>query len=229
LEAIVLAGGLGTRLRNVIGESPKSMAPVNGRPFLEYLFDWLILGDIHSVILSVGYKREMIMNHFGGHYKSLSLLYSSEDQPLGTGGGILKAMSMVSGKDVYTLNGDSLFRIKLPEMQKVHIENRSDLTIALRHMDDTSRYGSVNTDPTGKINGFHEKGSFSGPGYINGGIYLINRDFFCKAGFPEKFSLEKDCFEHHYKDSSFFGYPADDYFLDIGIPEDYEKAQDDFK
>jgi D-glycero-alpha-D-manno-heptose 1-phosphate guanylyltransferase len=229
LEAIILAGGLGTRLRGVIGESPKSMAPVNGRPFLEFLLDYLIAEGVTRVILSTGFKAEVITAHFGNRYRSLQVDYSHEVTPLGTGGGILKAMHLVTEPDVFTLNGDSLFRLGLAGLKEMHTTNRADITLALRSLPETGRYGSVRTDTAGRITGFEEKKENAGPGYINGGVYRIRRDFLLNAGFPEKFSLEKDCFEMKASSARFFGFPADGYFLDIGIPEDYERAQHEFK
>jgi len=229
LEAIILAGGFGTRLQKVVNDLPKSMAMVNDKPFLEYLLNFLTGQGIEKVILSVGYKREMIQDHFHNRYKNIGIAYAVEDEPLGTGGGILNAMEQVDGESVFTMNGDSMFRIDLNAMLLLHSNAGADLTMALRYLEDTSRFGTVRIDDDKRVTGFFEKDPDSEPGYINGGIYLINKKFMTTSGFGKKFSIEKDYFEKRYMESKIYGYPAKGYFLDIGIPEDYMTAQDDFK
>jgi len=229
LEAIILAGGFGTRLQKVVNDLPKSMAKVNDKPFLEYLLNFLTGQAIDKVILSVGYKREMIQDYFGDHYKHIPITYAIETEPLGTGGGILNAFDQVEGDSAFALNGDSMFRIDLQAMQHLHIKTNADLTMALRYLEDTSRFGTVLVNFTNRVIGFFEKKEDSMPGLINGGIYLINKKFLVSGKFGKKFSIEKDCFEKCYKESGIYGYPAKGYFLDIGIPEDYMTAQDEFK
>jgi D-glycero-alpha-D-manno-heptose 1-phosphate guanylyltransferase len=229
LEAIILAGGFGTRLQKVVNDLPKSMALINDKPFLEYLLNFLTGQGIQKVILSVGYKQEMIREHFKDRYKQLTISYAIEEEPLGTGGGILNALEQVEGESAFALNGDSMFRIDLQAMQHLHQKTEADLTMALRYLDDTSRFGTVRIDAEKRVTGFLEKDQDSDPGYINGGIYLINKNFLVSYSFGKKFSIEKDCFEKCYKESRIFGYPAKGYFLDIGIPEDYMTAQDEFK
>jgi D-glycero-alpha-D-manno-heptose 1-phosphate guanylyltransferase len=229
LEAIVLAGGFGTRLQPIVNDLPKSLALVNGRPFIEFLLNYLSGQEITKIIFSVGYKKEAIQSHLGLIYKHIPLEYVSEDEPLGTGGGIKKAFGAVEGNSAFVLNGDSMFRADLKALRQFHVESVADVTMALRFLEDTERFGAVNIDEQNRIIGFSEKGSETGSGYINGGIYLMNRDFITKPQFPEKFSIEKDCFEKQFKLSRFFGYPAKGYFLDIGIPEDFYRAQDEFR
>ena len=152
-----------------------------------------------------------------------------EEEPLGTGGGILNALQQAEGESVFAMNGDSMFRIDLQAMQQHHRKTGADLTMALRYLEDTSRFGTVTMDATTRVTGFFEKHPDPEPGYINGGIYLINRNFLVASSFGRKFSIETDCFEKCYKESAIYGYPAKGYFLDIGIPEDYMTAQDEFK
>jgi D-glycero-alpha-D-manno-heptose 1-phosphate guanylyltransferase len=228
MEAIVLAGGFGTRLRKIVSDVPKSMALINGRPFLEYLLDYLILQGITHVVLSVGYLHQSISGHFGEHYRSLSIDYSVENEPLGTGGGIRLAMWKISGLRTFALNGDSLFRVNMAELLDFHIKKKSEATLALRKMEDTSRYGRVAVNRTRRISGFEEKGVSAGPGLINGGIYVIEKNFLMEPWFRGRFSIEKDCFERCYSNARFFGYQSEAYFRDIGIPEDYLKASDEF-
>ena len=229
MEAIILAGGFGTRLKTLVNDVPKSMALVNGKPFLEYILNFLSGQGIQKVILSVGYMNDAIQSQLKNHYKNILISYAIEEEPLGTGGGILNALKIVEGTRAVVLNGDSMFRIDLNALHNLHETNKADITLALRYLEDTSRYGSVKIDQTKQITGFTEKGTEASPGYINGGIYLINKEFFNAHKFPEKFSIEKDCFEKLFSRSRMFGYPARGYFLDIGIPEDYMRAQDEFK
>jgi D-glycero-alpha-D-manno-heptose 1-phosphate guanylyltransferase len=229
LEAIILAGGFGTRLQKMVNDMPKSMALVNDKPFLEYLLNFLTGQGIQKVILSVGYKREMIQEYFKDHYKQLAISYAIEEEPLGTGGGILNGLEQAEGESAFAMNGDSMFRIDLQAMQHLHQKTGADLTMALRYLDDTSRFGTVQIDTEKRVTGFFEKNLKSDPGYINGGIYLINKNFLMVSSFGKKFSIEKDCFEKCFNESGIYGYPAKGYFIDIGIPEDYMTAQDEFK
>ena len=228
-EAIILAGGKGTRLQEVVQDVPKVMAPVNGRPFLEYVLDYLENYVIEHVVLSVGFKREIIMDHFGDHYKSIKIDYAIEEEPLGTGGGILNAFSYIQDNKSFVFNGDTMFRINLVKQFDFHTSRMSEFTVVLREVNNVSRYGSVEIDEDKKIIRFNEKGQRTGPGLINGGVYLINKKFFNSHSFPKKFSLEKDCLEKMVDEHTFYGVICKQYFLDIGIPEDYQKAQDDFK
>jgi len=228
-EAVILAGGKGTRLREVVADMPKSMAPVNGRPFLEYLLDYLITQGISSFILSVGYRRELIINHFGESYCGVPVDYAEEMEPMGTGGGIRLALWKVKGSRAFAMNGDSLFRVDIKQMMEQHLRRQADVTIALRELDDTGRYGRVEMNRDHKIIGFSEKGKTPGEGYINGGVYILEKKFFMEPEFRGRFSIEKDCFEQHYREAGMFGFPSQGYFLDIGIPDDYQKAQHEFK
>ncbi len=228
-DAIILAGGMGTRLSGVVGDVPKSMAPVNGIPFLEYQLTYLSDWGIKNAILSVGYKREVIMNHFGKHYKDLNLIYAVEDKPLGTGGAIKNSMQYVTARNVLVFNGDTYFKVSFDKLLMVYQIKKSKMMIVLKEVEDVSRYGSVNIDYNGKVLGFEEKGRSEGKGFVNGGVYYINKAYFDSFDLPEKFSFEKDFLEKYYKTEEFHGMVCNQYFLDIGVPEDYKKAQDDFK
>lgn len=229
MEAIILAGGFGTRLQTVVNEVPKSMALINGRPFLEYLLDFLIIQGVERVVLSIGYKREIITDHFKKLYSTLVLEYSAEEEPMGTGGGIRLSFWKVKGDRAVVLNGDSIFRTDLKKLEKAHMAKKADVTLALRKLANTGRYGRVTLNRQRRITGFEEKNEGAGPGLINAGIYIMEKSFLMKPYFRGRFSIEKDCFEKFYGNSRMFGFPADGYFLDIGIPEDYHKAQHEFK
>lgn len=227
-EVIILAGGLGKRLRSVVEDLPKPMALINNRPFLEYQLDYLISQGIENAILSVGYKHEIIRNHFGGKYKSLNLKYALEKEPLGTGGGILKAMPFVEGDYVFIVNGDTLFKPNLQEVYMFHKQKKADISIALKIVKESQRYGIVRLDEKGRVTAFLEKNPQAGVGYINAGIYLMPTTIIQTKIQEEKFSLEKDFFENYIEELKIYGFPTESYFLDIGVPEDYKKAQHEF-
>ncbi|MFH1295819.1 MAG: nucleotidyltransferase family protein [Bacteroidota bacterium] len=229
MEAIILAGGLGTRLQQVVQDLPKSMALINGRPFLEYLLDFLKAEGVTHVVLSVGYKREAIMDHFGAMYQDIRIDYVVEEEPLGTGGGIRLALWKIEGIRLFAMNGDSLFRVDLNRMLEAHLLKKADITVALRELQETGRYGQVTMNRNHKIVGFTEKQQNVGRGYINGGLYIIEKTFFMEPEFRGRFSIEKDCFEQYFTTARIYGFPSRGYFLDIGIPETFKQAQDEFK
>jgi len=223
MEAIILAGGFGTRLSHIVSDVPKPMAPVNGRPFLEYIFDYLVQNKVEHIVLAIGYKGEIIQDYFGNSYRGLEITYSVEDTPLGTGGAIKKAIKCCKESDVFIINGDTYFDVDLFEMKDFHKSKNSNLTIAVKLMSNFDRYGSVviNND---RIIKFEEKKKTL-EGKINGGIYLINQCIF-KSVLETSFSFEQRVLENGCYD--IYAYNSEGYFIDIGIPEDYEKAQKDF-
>lgn len=227
-EAIILAGGFGTRLKGIIDDKPKPMAPVNGKPFLEYLLSYLDNQGITHTILSVGYKSETISGYFGTKFKSISIDYAYEPEPLGTGGGIMNAIKYSKSDHIIILNGDTLFNIDIKKLHNLHQSKRSELTVALRKMEDGSRYGSVNIDDDNCIKAFTEKKEGSNNILINGGVYLLNKSTFLEQSFPARFSFEKEFLEAGYINGHFYGMEFNDYFIDIGIPETYSQAQADF-
>ena len=225
-EAIILAGGLGTRLRSVVKDVPKPMADINGKPFLEYLLSNLKKQGIEKVILSVGYKYEIIKNYFGNSFLNMKILYSIEDKPLGTGGGIRKSLSFVESEDVFIINGDTIFDIDLSALFSFHKKKKSALTLALKSMKRFSRYGSVELNKQGRIIGFKEKG-YHKSGLVNGGIYVLAKEVLEDFKIEKPFSFEKDFLEVYYTILPFFGMSFENYFVDIGIPEDYERFKKD--
>jgi len=227
-EAIVLAGGLGTRLKSVVKDVPKPMANINGRPFLEYLLSFLKEQNMEKVILSVGYKYEIIKKYFGNNFEGMKLVYSIEERPLGTGGAVKRSLSLTDNKEVFVFNGDTIFKINLEEFFLFHQKKKSVLSIALKFMRDFDRYGSVKIDDTGRIIGFEEKKYYK-EGLINGGIYLLNREFFLNFNLKNRFSFEKEFLEKYYAVYKFYGLVFNDFFIDIGVPDDYEKCKSYFK
>ena len=218
MEAIILAGGLGTRLRSVVSEVPKCMAPVDGQPFLQYMLDWLQRFDITHVILSVGYLREVIFNYIDSRNWPFEISYAVEEEPLGTGGGIRLALMKCHGDRVIVLNGDTFFQVDLDRLAF-----DAPVTLALKPMRNFDRYGAVDWD--GKlVTGFREKAVCT-EGLINGGIYAIERSQLGFALFPKRFSFEKYMLEPLAAGHLVAGQVQDGYFIDIGIPEDYARAQ----
>ena len=227
-EAVILAGGFGTRLSHVVSDVPKPMAPVYGKPFLTYLLDRLIDAGMHRFILATGYKHACIESYFGASYRGAEIIYSQETTPLFTGGAIRQAADYVTGDDFVVLNGDTLFDIDFRKLYDFHVQHHANLSISLRQVNDTSRYGSV-TCANNNIIAFNEKAESVGAGDINGGIYAINRDWLIRQNLPTKFSFEKELMQPMAGDPSFYGLRFTDYFIDIGVPEDYYRAQEEFK
>ena len=228
MEAIILAGGLGTRLQGVIGAVPKCMAPVNGKPFLSYLFDYLNAQHCTRVILSLGYKHKTVIEWLEDQDLFFELDYIIESEPLGTGGGILAAMEECETDHVAVLNGDTLFLTDLKQQMIFHKSNDAAVTLALKEMKNFDRYGAVQANSASLITSFEEK-KHQDTGYINGGAYIVSREAFIAMPFAEKFSFEQDYLEKYVKENKFFGFKSDSYFIDIGVPSDYEKAQEDLK
>lgn len=225
-EAIILAGGMGTRLREVSGDIPKPMMPVCGIPFLAHLLQQLLDAGVRRVVLSLGYRHGLITTFFGNSYKGLQLIYCIEYSPLGTGGALKHALASTKSENLLVLNGDSYFHVDIASFFAYHNKFAGHITIALKHLSDCLRYGKVSFE-NNRISSFKEKGS-SGEGHINGGLYIINRHLLDE--FPRKraFSFEKDLLEQNLTDLVIVPYISDGYFIDIGTPDDYRKAQTDF-
>ncbi len=223
-EAVVLAGGLGTRLQAAVPDLPKPMAPVAGRPFLEYLLDYLASRGVRRTLLSLGYRHEVIVRHFGHRYRGMQLLYAVEESPLGTGGGLAAALEQCTARRVFVLNGDTFFPVNLSLLELYFTTRRADLVMALHAVADSARYGTLQPDETGRIVRFAEKQEQDG-GLINGGVYLVRRSLFRGSGLAGAFSFEKDFLEPFTGRKRFFGVRADAPFLDIGLPESYRLAE----
>ena len=228
MECIILAGGLGTRLQNTIGNLPKCMAEINRKPFLHYLFGYLQSQKCSKVILSLGHKYEVILDWLKQNNFPFEVDFVVEKTPLGTGGGIQLAMKKCKEVSVIVLNGDTLFTINLKELLAFHLQQKATTTLALKAMKKFERYGSVLVNENHQIIAFEEK-KFKELGLINGGIYVVNQEHLFNKNLPEKFSFEKDYLEAFVGEKTFYGKAFQDYFIDIGIPKDYQQAQTDFK
>ena len=227
-ETIILAGGLGTRLRSVVADLPKCMAPVAGRPFLFYVINYLRLQGVEKFIFSLGYKHEIILDYLNDQFSTLNFQCSIEEEPLGTGGAIQLACQHATEKNVIIVNGDTLFKMDVDVINAFHEHQKADCTLALKPMRHFDRYGIVELNEKGLITDFREK-QFYENGLINGGVYVLNVENFLAKKFPAKFSFEKDYLEQHYQRGKIAGIIQDNYFIDIGIPEDYSRVQDELK
>jgi D-glycero-alpha-D-manno-heptose 1-phosphate guanylyltransferase len=223
-EAIILAGGLGTRLRDTVPDLPKCMAPVAGKPFLSYVIDYLRMQGIERFVLSLGYKWGLIEEYLQKEYPTLDYTSVVEEEPLGTGGAIQLAIQKCRSENVLVANGDTLFKVQVKVLFETHETNDSECTLALKPMKDFDRYGVVEIDRKGRIISFREK-QFYPAGLINGGVYILNKKKFLSRSLPPKFSFEKDYLEKFYSEALFYASSQDEYFIDIGIPEDYQGAQ----
>ena len=229
-EAIILAGGFGTRLQAVVSDVPKPMAPINNKPFLNYVFDYLKHYHIEHVVLSTGYLADKISDYYKNEYRGIKISYTKEETPLGTGGGIRLAMTKCYTSDVLVLNGDSFFDVNITEHFNNHISKQADCSLSLRKVDNAARYGTILLGIENAIETFKEKDNIEQAGLINGGVYILNRKLYLsKTNEAVPFSIEKDFYESRINELHIFGFEYDGYFIDIGIPEDYNKAQDDFK
>lgn len=229
-EAIILAGGFGTRLKSVVSDVPKPMAPVVFQPFLNYILSYLEYFGVEHIILSTGYKEEKIRNYYELNPRKDSILtYSHETEPLGTGGAIALAMKHCKCDIVYALNGDSFFDVDLNDFSQKHKEVNADHSLSLRFVENASRYGSIELEGNRLIS-FREKSEIAKPGLINGGCYILNRNLFLDSNKQlTSFSIEKDFFEKQLSNQYIAGFEYKNQFIDIGTPEDFERAQNEFK
>lgn len=223
-EAIILAGGLGTRLRDTVPDLPKCMAPVNGRPFLSYLVNYLQKEGIERFIFSLGYRHDIIESFLRDQYPALTYQCVIENEPLGTGGAIQLSCKQATEKTVLVVNGDTFFTIDIGKLAAFHFMTGAHCTMSLKPMKQFDRYGVVELNTDYSIKSFREK-KFYEEGFINGGVYALHAVKFLEEDLPRKFSFEKDYLEAYYSTRRMFGVVQDAYFIDIGIPEDYNRAQ----
>jgi D-glycero-alpha-D-manno-heptose 1-phosphate guanylyltransferase len=225
LKIIILAGGLGTRLSGTLGDLPKSLAPIGNIPFLEYLIKSISNQGFTDIVVSSGHRAETIKDYFkdGSHY-GLKIEYTFEKELLGTGGAIKLAESIINSDDFIVTNGDTYFEVDLKDMLHFHKTERALATIALSYRDNTGRYGRVIFDKNNKIISFTEKADDGEAGYINGGVYVFRKEIFEYIPYNRVCSLEKEILPLLIG-KGLFGFPVNGYFIDIGIPVDYESAK----
>jgi histidinol-phosphate phosphatase family protein len=223
ISAVVLAGGLGTRLRPVVGDRPKVLAPVAGRRFLAYLLHQLADAGFEDIVLCTGYMGDQVREAFGKRFRKLNLIYSQEEQPLGTAGALRHALPLIRSDTVAVLNGDSYCQADLEKFLSWHHDQRADASILLTEMPETARFGAVEADSAGRISRFGEKNT-SGPGWINAGIYAISKRLLAAIPDGVAVSIERECFPRWIADG-LFGYRGGGRFLDIGTPDSFAEAQ----
>jgi D-glycero-alpha-D-manno-heptose 1-phosphate guanylyltransferase len=227
MEAFVLAGGYGRRLASVVSDVPKPMAPVHGKPLLHYLVQYLAYNAVSRIVFCCGYLHEAIERYFGAEFHGITIDYSVEREPLGTGGALVNALHLMREEVCLVLNGDSFFKAALGKLLAAHKDNNSDVTIALKEQSRLDRYGAVRLQGN-RIIAFSEKQS-DARGLANGGVYVVRKSAFQSLVLPKSFSLEKDFLERYCGQLTFTGVIDKGYFIDIGTPEDYQRAQVEFR
>jgi histidinol-phosphate phosphatase family protein len=222
--AMILAGGVGSRLRSVVSDRPKVLASIHGRPFLAYLLDVLDRAGVREVVLCTGYMAEFVEETLGTRFGRMRLVYSRESTPLGTGGAIRAALGRVDAKSLLIFNGDSFCEADLASMAAVHCARRAKATILLTEVPDTARFGRVWIDDDGQLLTFEEKGAHAGPGWINAGVYFVQRELLESIPAGHAVSLERDVFPS-WIGRGLYGHPVHGRFLDIGTPESFAEAE----
>lgn len=225
---LILAGGLGTRLRSVIAHKPKALASVNDRPFLSYLLDQLIAADFRKVILCTGHKAGMVREAFGQSYKELIICYSQESKPLGTGGALRYALPMIEKDTVLAMNGDSYIDADINAYLGWFFKKKIDAALLLVKVNDVSRYGRVEIDRNSHVIRFEEKKKSGGEGFINSGVYIFKKKMLECIPPAKKFSLERELFPNLIN-KGLCGYVVESKFIDIGTPESYAEVKRFFK
>lgn len=228
MQAIILAGGFGTRLRTVVSDVPKPLAPINGRPFLDLLLAQLRRAGFSTAVLAVGYLHEQIVKHVEAGAGALQVSFSVESTPLGTGGAIRQALSQIEDGDVFVINGDTYVDVDHRRMLAWHRECAADVTVCLTAVEDASRYGAVKVDAYGRVIAFVEKGG-TGPGLINAGTYVLRAKTLFGQKFEKSFSFERDFLVPGVATLRIQSFSSDGRFLDIGTPSDYRLAQEVFR
>ncbi len=226
LEMIILAGGLGTRLKPVISDAPKCMAPVANKPFLSYVLKHFTEQGVTRFIFSLGYMHEKIEEWLKNEIPSSRYTCSIEIEPLGTGGALKKACTFTTTKNPLVTNGDTLFKIDVNQLVHTHETYDADCTLSLKKMYDFDRFGTVEITNDTAVSNFIEKKK-TREGYINGGVYALNTKKFLDEILPEKFSFESDYLQMKTDNKNIRAVVQDAYFIDIGVPEDYARAQNE--
>ena len=227
IDTVILVGGLGTRLQPVLKDKPKCLAPINGKPFIDILLDDCINQGLRRFILCVGYLKEQVIEHLSSRI-DCEIIFSVENKPLGTYGAIINAEKHINCDQLLVLNGDTFVEINYNKLIEWHNKKNSDITIVLNYLENIGRYGLVTIDSNSKINGFIEKGTDSGAGWINVGVYLINKLILKVITVNQNISFEYDIFPD-YIGKSIYGFRNDGNMIDIGIPVSYDEAQLKFK
>ena len=223
-EAIILAGGFGTRLKDTVPDLPKCLAPVKGQPLLYYIITYLLDSGVDKIIFSLFYKSELVIKYIKDEFSFINYEFVIEESALGTGGALALALNKSKNNNVVVINGDSIFKIDLDNLFQFHNEKNASFSIGLKKMINPIRYGTVTMQESGKILNFNEKDQFIRDGIINGGVYIINKNIFLQNLNLSTFSLETDYLMIDTVNKNIYGKIFENYFIDIGIPADYLKA-----
>lgn len=225
MQAIILAGGKATRLQTVLKDIPKALARIRNTPFLDYLLQFLNQQGVHHFIFSLGHQHQQIVDYLNAKEKSWTYSFVIEQEALGTGGAVKKALESATEKDLWVINADTYLALNMKAMYQQHLEKHALATIALKEMNHFDRYGLIHIDQSNRITSFEEKRACEN-GLINAGFFIVNKDRFLEnAPSSEVFSVEKDFFQLQLSNNSIYGFKTDGFFIDIGIPEDFDKAQ----
>lgn len=227
ITGVLLAGGLGTRLRPVVSDKPKILADICNRPFVTFLLDQLVMADIRDVVLCTGYMADEVYEKIGGAYKSLNLRYSKEDTPLDTGGALRLALPHIKSDFALVMNADSFVNVQLTVYIDWFFKKKCPASMLLANVSDTLRFGKVLIDENDRLFSFKEKGSDSSPGWINAGVYLIKKSLIETIPEGTPFSLEREFFPK-LLEQGLYGFQSEGEFIDIGTPETFAFAQDFF-
>ncbi|MBV8254344.1 MAG: nucleotidyltransferase family protein [Chitinophaga sp.] len=225
MVAIILAGGFGTRLRSVVKDQPKPLAQVGKYPFLYYLIHYLKSENVNKFIFSLGYLHEQITSFLEEHFQDIDYKIVIEEEPLGTGGAVKLCAEQTTENEILLVNADTFFELKINSLTAYSLQKNADCVIALTQLENFDRYGVVKLDDNNKVLSFEEKKK-TDIGLINTGLIFFNKEIMMPLFNKHNgaFSLEKDILEPNIESLKIYGYPQQGYFIDIGIPEDYFKA-----
>ena len=227
VTAVILAGGVGSRLQSVVSDRPKGLAVVYGRPFLSFLLDQLAAAGVRHVVFSTGYMAEQIHAAFGESYRGMAVGHSREPSPLGTGGGLRLASRSIRSRSLLVLNGDSYCQVNLRGLLRDHVDHGLAPTLVLNWQTDPSRFGRVDVDLGGAVLAFREKAAHQPPGWINAGIYAVPKEMVDSIPDDRAVSLEREIFPA-WISKGLRGFRCEGRFLDIGTPESYAQASEFF-
>ncbi|MCX8052308.1 MAG: nucleotidyltransferase family protein [Armatimonadetes bacterium] len=223
IDAVILAGGKGTRLQSVVSDRPKVLAEVRGTPFIFYQLDYLAAVGVRRVILCTGYLGVLVREVVGDSYSEMKIVYSQEDRPLDTAGALRLALPLISSDPALIMNGDSLFTSNYDEFYQRHTDAGAEGSLLLVEIKDCGRYGRVSTDSTGRITRFEEKSDQPGPGRISAGVYILAKSLIEDIPSNRPVSIEREMFPS-WVGRNIYGFLGEGEFIDIGTPESYALA-----
>ncbi len=224
MDVMILAGGFGSRLKNVVSDRQKVVAAVNDRPFLFFLLEQLEKIAVNKLIFCTGHMQETVMQTLNSYSTRFNMLFSHEETPLGTGGAVRQAVSLTESPDILIMNGDSFIDCDLMNFYDAYRKNDCRALMLLTEVEDVSRFGMVTLDDKNRITAFNEKGEYSGKGMINAGIYLLKKELLEQIPANCQYSLEKQFFPQLVQAGTLYGFPVNGEFIDIGTVESYSKA-----